>query len=755
MKAHRFVLSQDFGYIALNILYCYPEDSGTYTLVVRNAAGEAQSTVDIDCRIDGVNYRDSLHPSSLQRIKELETPQQRAEPPPEKPKEQPQILKGLPPKFDVVHESQTLHLEAQVAPVDDNTLKYEWLYNGQPLKASSRYRILNDFGFVTLDIDYVIAEDAGKYTLVISNAAGKAETSCEFDVERLKSILSDTAHPESLRRITEMEQLQPAKPSEEEMPLEPPVFTQQLTGPSEVLKEGQSVHMDCVVQPINDPNLKIEWFCDERPLMFGSRIRTIHDFGYVGLEFLHVHPEDTGTYICRATNAAGTAETRFKLECRPRRNLYLDTQHETSWAKIQEMENREEIREPSPEISYFFAKHLASLNYLELPIQLSLIYFQIEWFCDERPLMFGSRIRTIHDFGYVGLEFLHVHPEDTGTYICRATNAAGTAETRFKLECRPRRNLYLDTQHETSWAKIQEMENREEIREPSPEMSFPPPQFTEQLKNVDDATESDAVRLDCRLVPVNDPTMKVSDLMRDFQISKVTSSIGTCSRCTGQLMETHYQKRVVLCQPGISTMSVWISWDCTQKTLGYTLARLLELEQTSKHLQIFILAVSQFGEAATSCTVKCAPIKSLQLDTQHEASWNRVQEIENKKPVERVYEEPEKAVSQFGEAATSCTVKCAPIKSLQLDTQHEASWNRVQEIENKKPVERVYEEPEKMPPHFVVQLPGALGECPEGTPIHFECQVEPTNDNQLAVQWYGSSIVSDDSHTVTYRTQVP
>ena len=52
MKAHRFVLSQDFGYIALNILYCYPEDSGTYTLIIRNAAGEAQSTVDIDCRID-------------------------------------------------------------------------------------------------------------------------------------------------------------------------------------------------------------------------------------------------------------------------------------------------------------------------------------------------------------------------------------------------------------------------------------------------------------------------------------------------------------------------------------------------------------------------------------------------------------------------------------------------------------------------------------------------------------------------------
>ncbi|ETN87097.1 hypothetical protein NECAME_01255 [Necator americanus] len=535
MKAHRFVLSQDFGYIALNILYCYPEDSGTYTLVVRNAAGEAQSTVDIDCRIDGVNYRDSLHPGSLQRIKELETPQQRAEPPPEKPKEQPSIIKGLPPKFDVVHESQTLHLEAQVAPVDDNTLKYEWLFNGQPLKASSRYRILNDFGFVTLDIDYVIAEDAGKYTLVVSNAAGKAETSCEFDVERLKSILSDTAHPESLRRITEMEQLKPAKPSDEDLPLEPPVFTQQLTGPTEVLKEGQSVHMDCVVQPINDPNLKIEWFCEERPLMFGSRIRTIHDFGYVGLEFLHVHPEDTGTYICRATNAAGTAETRFKLECRPRRNIYLDTQHESSWAKIQEMENREEIREPSPE------------------------------------------------------------------------------------------------------------------------MSFPPPNFTEQLKNVDDATEADAVRLDCRLVPVNDPTLKV----------------------------------------------FWtINGNPLPEASRFMPARNFD------YVSLDILGLYPEDSGVYTC----------------------------------------KAVSQFGEAATSCTVKCNPTQSLQLDTQHEASWTRVQEIENRKPPERIYEEPEKMPPRFVVQLPGALGEVAEGTPIHFECQVEPTNDNQLTVQWYHNGVPLANGH---------
>jgi hypothetical protein len=40
----------------------------------------------------------------------------------------------------------------------------------------------------------------------------------------------------------------------------------------------------------------------------------------------------------------------------------------------------------------------------------------------------------------------------------------------------------LDTQHEESWVKIQELENREVQREPSPELSFAPPTFTVPLQ---------------------------------------------------------------------------------------------------------------------------------------------------------------------------------------------------------------------------------------------------------------------------------
>ena len=123
---------------------------------------------------------------------------------------------------------------------------------------------------------------------------GEARTSAAIQIEEGIVIVGDTQHPESLRRILELEAVKPAEPSEPELEPVPPQFTQQLSGQIDELNEGQPLHLECTVQPINDPNLRIEWYFNELPLQFSSRIRTIHDFGYVALEFAHIHPEDSG-----------------------------------------------------------------------------------------------------------------------------------------------------------------------------------------------------------------------------------------------------------------------------------------------------------------------------------------------------------------------------------------------------------------------------------------------------------------------------
>lgn len=49
---HRFKTTYDFGFVALDVLYAYPEDSGTYMCKARNAVGEAVTTcsISVDCK---------------------------------------------------------------------------------------------------------------------------------------------------------------------------------------------------------------------------------------------------------------------------------------------------------------------------------------------------------------------------------------------------------------------------------------------------------------------------------------------------------------------------------------------------------------------------------------------------------------------------------------------------------------------------------------------------------------------------------
>lgn len=51
-QGHKFKTTYDFGYVALDILYAYPEDSGTYMCKARNAVGEAVTTcvISVDCK---------------------------------------------------------------------------------------------------------------------------------------------------------------------------------------------------------------------------------------------------------------------------------------------------------------------------------------------------------------------------------------------------------------------------------------------------------------------------------------------------------------------------------------------------------------------------------------------------------------------------------------------------------------------------------------------------------------------------------
>ena len=82
------------------------------------------------------------------------------------------------------------------------------------------------------------------------------------------------------------------------------------------LVEGQNAHFEAKIEPLADPNLRVEWFKDGRPVTIGHRFRPIHDFGYVAMDIVGLITEDSGTYTIRATNNVGSCEATVNLKCK-------------------------------------------------------------------------------------------------------------------------------------------------------------------------------------------------------------------------------------------------------------------------------------------------------------------------------------------------------------------------------------------------------------------------------------------------------
>lgn len=805
MKAHRFVLSHDFGFIALNILYMYPEDSGTYTLIVKNATGEAKSVADIDCKAKGSMITESFHPNSVQRIRELEMPLQLSHERPEPPRMAPKIVQNLPPQLDNVHESQTLHLEAQILPVDDNQLKVEWLHNGHSLKAGSRYRLMNDFGFVSLDIDYVIAEDAGTYTLLVTNPEGCTETSTQFDVERLKNIYVHTEHPESLRRIQEIEAVQLVKPSEEELIPEKPYFSQPLNGPKEVLREGQSVHMDCMVQPINDPNLKIEWFLNGYPIMFGSRIRTMHDFGYVGLEFLHIHPEDSGTYTCKASNAVGEATTEFFIECKPRRNIYLDTQHAESWAKIQEIENYQPPREQSPELFFpppTFTVPLQNFDgivggeSIRLECKLQPINdptLKVYWTKNGLPLPEGSRFMPARNLDYVTLDLFTVYVEDSGMYSCRAVSGFGEAITSCTVTCKPTESLLLDTQHQESWKQIQAMENRQPQEPIYFEPEKMPPRFVVALPTqIGEFNEGEPIHLEGQIEPTDDNELIVEWYQNGQPLTnghrfRKTHDFGYVSLDILYAFPEDSGEWTCIASNSLGNAQSSVAFKiiskkviCSESQHPESLQRIREIEAPKE-------VVSETLELKPSAPKFLQPMGIIErVEGQPAHFETRVTPINDSKMriqwfkdgasllnsnrfhhtsdfgfigLDISYTVPEDAgiymvvaTNEQGQDQADGQLFVETRSAIVGDTQHESSWQKIQALEQpkKKPEEAL--ESSHGPPHFIQPL-NSNENLIEGQPAHFEAQYKPINDPKLAVLWFHNGRPLAASSRISMRSE--
>ena len=139
----------------------------------------------------------------------------------------------------------------------------------------------------------------------------------------MKKIYSETLHEEGLKRIQELEATY--APEKEEVPFvtRRPEFIVPLVNQHN-LKESDRLHLEARLIPINDPKLKVEWFINGIEIKKAHRFRMTHDFGYVALDVLYVYPEDSGTFMCKATNELGEAATTcsVQINCKLLRAFY-------------------------------------------------------------------------------------------------------------------------------------------------------------------------------------------------------------------------------------------------------------------------------------------------------------------------------------------------------------------------------------------------------------------------------------------------
>lgn len=115
-------------------------------------------------------------------------------------------------------------------------------------------------------------------------------------------------------KLKELERGPVSQAPVEEAPRQPPRFITQIQ--STTIDEGEPVRFECRVEPKEDPNLRIEWYRNDKLIPAGHRYRTVYDMGFVSMDILYVYPEDSGEYVCKAINDLGEDTTRAALSCK-------------------------------------------------------------------------------------------------------------------------------------------------------------------------------------------------------------------------------------------------------------------------------------------------------------------------------------------------------------------------------------------------------------------------------------------------------
>ncbi|XP_010811862.2 hemicentin-1 isoform X2 [Bos taurus] len=243
-----------------------------------------------------------------------------------------------------------------------------WKKKGSPVLADSAGRVRILSGGRQLQISVAEKSDAGLYSCMASNVAGTAKKDYSLQVYIRPTISNSGSHPTEI-----------------------------------IVTRGKSVSLECEVEGVPQP--AVTWMKDGRPLTKGRGME-IMDEGRV-VQLKNVHVSDTGRYVCVAMNIAGMTDRKYDLSVHTPPSIIGN--HRT------------------PENISVVEKSSVSLNCEASGIPLP----SITWLKDGWPVNLSSSLRILS--GGRILRLMQTRTEDAGQYTCVVRNAAGEERKIFRL----------------------------------------------------------------------------------------------------------------------------------------------------------------------------------------------------------------------------------------------------------------------------------------------------------------------------------
>ncbi|XP_031816253.1 titin isoform X4 [Sarcophilus harrisii] len=215
------------------------------------------------------------------------------------------------------------HFECRLTPIGDPTMVVEWLHDGKPLEAANRLRMINEFGYCSLDYGVAYSRDSGVITCRASNKYGTDHTSATLIVKDEKSLVEESQLPEGrkgLQRIEELERMAhegalTGVTTDQKEKQKPDIVL--FPEPVRVL-EGETARFRCRVTGYPQP--KVNWYLNGQLIRKSKRFRVRYD-GIYYLDIVDCKSYDTGEVKVTAENPEGVTEHKVKLEIEQREDF--------------------------------------------------------------------------------------------------------------------------------------------------------------------------------------------------------------------------------------------------------------------------------------------------------------------------------------------------------------------------------------------------------------------------------------------------